>query len=97
MMPKGYLIAQLTITDPERYAAYGSAATELLARFGGKAFVRPDTAVVVEGAPRARTAIFEFESLERARAFWESDEYRQAKALREGAAEADFILIEGLA
>ncbi|MGY5777741.1 DUF1330 domain-containing protein [Rhizobium sp. LEGMi135b] len=95
-MPKGYLIAQLKVTDPERYAVYGAAATELLARFGGKAFVRPDTAIVVEGTPRPRTAIFEFESFERAKAFWESEEYAKAKLLRAGAADADFILIEGV-
>ncbi len=47
-------------------------------------------------APLRRTAIFEFDSLERARAFWESEEYVEAKQLREGAAEADFILIEGV-
>ncbi|MCZ4433053.1 DUF1330 domain-containing protein [Agrobacterium sp. SOY23] len=95
-MAKGYLIAQLTVTDPTKYAEYGTAATEVLERFGGRLFVRPASAVVVEGAPRPRMAIFEFESLEQAKAFWESDEYAHAKVLRDGAADADFILIEGV-
>ncbi|MEH7906976.1 DUF1330 domain-containing protein [Rhizobium laguerreae] len=44
---------------------------------------------------KARTVIFEFDSFEKVPAFWESPEYAQAKALRAGVADADFILIEG--
>ncbi|MBB6304765.1 DUF1330 domain-containing protein [Rhizobium leucaenae] len=93
-MPKGSLIAQLKVTDTDQYAVYGAAATKLLEHYGGRALVRPDTALVVEGNPRPRTIIFEFDSIARAKAFWGSEEYVQAKALRANAAEADFILIE---
>ena len=95
-MPKGYLIAQLKVTDPDQYAVYGAAATTLLKEYGGRVFVKPETALAVEGTPRPRTIIFEFESFDRAKAFWESQEYGDAKALRVDAAEADFILIEGV-
>ncbi|MBO9112700.1 MULTISPECIES: DUF1330 domain-containing protein [Rhizobium/Agrobacterium group] len=95
-MAKGYLIAQLTMTDPTKYSEYGTAATEVLERFRGRLLVRPASAVVVEGAPRPRTTIFEFDSFNRAKAFWESDEYAPAKKLRDDAADAAFILIEGV-
>ncbi len=39
--------------------------------------------------------IFEFDGLEKAKAFWDSPEYAEAKALRIGASDADFIIIEG--
>ena len=52
----------------------GGTATKLLARLGGRLFVRSDGAVIVEGSPRPRTAIFEFDTLDQAKAFWESDE-----------------------
>ena len=94
-MAKGHLIAQVTVTDPEAYSRYGKAAGDLLKAFGARSIVRPDTALVKEGRPKARTVIFEFESFEKAKAFWDSPEYAEAKAMRVGAAEGDFILIEG--
>lgn len=95
-MKKGYLIAQVTVTYPEAYAEYGKAAGELLKRFGARPIINPDTLTVVEGSPKNRTVIFEFESFSKAKSFWESAEYAKAKALRIGAAQADFMLVEGL-
>lgn len=95
-MAKGYLIAQVTVTDPDAYAGYARAAGELLKAYGARAIVRPDSAIVKEGRPKARTVIFEFDSFETAKAFWDSPEYEAAKALRIGAADGDFILIEGV-
>jgi uncharacterized protein (DUF1330 family) len=94
-MAKGYLIAQVTVTNSEAYGNYAKAAGDLLKAFGARTIVKPDTAIVAEGSPKSRTLIFEFESFERAKAFWNSPEYADARVLRAGAAEADFILIEG--
>lgn len=95
-MAKGYLIAQVTVTNPAAYALYAKAAGDLLIAYGARAVVRPDTALVKEGRPKARTVIFEFGSFDEAKAFWDSPEYAEAKALRAGAADGDFILIEGV-
>jgi uncharacterized protein (DUF1330 family) len=40
--------------------------------------------------------VIEFESLEIARTFYESEQYTQARAVRETAAETDLILVEGM-
>jgi uncharacterized protein (DUF1330 family) len=40
--------------------------------------------------------VLEFESLERAREWWASEDYRAAKTLRQGAALASVILAEGI-
>ncbi|MEY9530892.1 DUF1330 domain-containing protein [Sinorhizobium fredii] len=95
-MAKGYLIAQVTVADREAYARYSEAAGELLKTYGAKVIVRPESAIVKEGNPKARTVIFEFDTFERAKAFWDSPEYDMAKKLRAGAANGDFILIEGV-
>lgn len=94
-MAKGYLIAQVTVNDPNAYARYAKAAGELLGVFGARNILKPETAIVAEGSPRARTVVFEFEGFQKAKAFWDSPEYAAAKELRAGAAEADFILVEG--
>jgi len=51
----------------------------------------------LEGEPEERrVVIVEFPSLEAARTFYDSPEYREARAAREGAAEAQFFVVEGL-
>ncbi|WEZ86076.1 DUF1330 domain-containing protein (plasmid) [Rhizobium sp. 32-5/1] len=94
-MTKGYLIAQVTVTNSEAYFRYAKAAGDLLKNYGARLIVAPESALIKEGSPKARTAIFEFESFDKAKEFWDSPEYAEAKVLRSGAAEADFILIEG--
>ena len=50
----------------------------------------------VEGVARARNVVIEFDSFEAARAYYFSQEYQKAKALREGAAVVEFVLVEGV-
>lgn len=95
MMARGYLIAQVTVSDADAYARYAKAAGDLLKAYGAKAIVKPDTAIIKEGNPKARTVIFAFDSFDKVKAFWDSLEYQKAIELRAGAAAGDFILIEG--
>ncbi|HEY1780099.1 MAG TPA: DUF1330 domain-containing protein [Roseiarcus sp.] len=94
-MPKGYSIVRIDITDPEAYARYAKLATAAIARHGGRVLARGGRFEAVEGAARARNVVIEFESFEAARAFYFSDDYRQAKALRDGAAIVEYVLVEG--
>jgi uncharacterized protein (DUF1330 family) len=92
-MPKGYMI---TVTDPERYAVYARQANILFSAEGAKLIGKPNTCVVLEGRAREKTLVFEFQSADDAKAFYASPGYQAAKLLRDGAAEADFIVFEGL-
>ena len=94
-MPKGYLIAQVTVTDPLAFALYAKVAGELLRASGARQILDPASAIVAEGNPRARTVIFEFASFDAAKAFWNSPDYQASIALRRDAAQGDFILVEG--
>lgn len=94
-MPKGYVIARITVTDPEAYARYTAAAAEAARAFGGRPLVKGGRHVALEGEARARNVVIEFDSFERAEAYYHSAAYVAARALRAGAALADIIAVEG--
>jgi uncharacterized protein (DUF1330 family) len=94
-MPKGYSIVRVDITDPDAYARYAKVATEAIGKHGGRLLARGGRFEAVEGAARARNVIIEFDSFEAARAFYFSSDYQDAKALRDGAAVVEYVLVEG--
>jgi uncharacterized protein (DUF1330 family) len=96
-VPKGYVIAELTVTDPEGYKQYAAAVPPIIAKFGGKYLVRGGRTVAVEGdPPSGRIVVIEFDSLAAARAFEESHEYQDLAQLRHKAANGRVFLAEGL-
>jgi uncharacterized protein (DUF1330 family) len=91
-----YLIALVTPTNPEAYAEYAKLAAPAIALHGGRYLVRGGKLEILEGAwPHARTVVVEFESPERAKAFYRSVEYQAARAKRLGAADFHMIVVEG--
>jgi len=92
-----YIIVDVEITDQQRYAEYVASVPATLAPFGGRFIVRGGRAVNLEGAwqPK-RIVVLEFDSSERARAWWDSEEYRAPKALRQSASVTSMILVEGV-
>jgi uncharacterized protein (DUF1330 family) len=92
-----YVIVNVEVTDPVRYADYIKAVPPTLAAYGGRFMVRGGAAERLEGTyqPR-RLVVIEFDSAERARAWWSSPEYAEPKALRQATAITDLILVEGV-
>jgi uncharacterized protein (DUF1330 family) len=92
-----YLVSIVTVNDPERYLQYARTANEAAARYGGKFLLRGMPIEVLEGiAPGNRVVVSEWESADKARAYYRSPEYAQAKAKRQGGvAEAAVLLFEG--
>ena len=95
-MPKGYVISRVDIADPEAYAKYAAAATRAIADHGGRALARGGRYEALEGKARARNVVLEFDSYEAARAYYHSQQYQAARALREGADEMEMVLVEGV-
>ncbi len=92
-----YVVSLIRITDPEQYARYTAIAGPAMAKYGGRFIIRGGSPQVLEGPPGInRTVVAEFESVEAARRFYDSPEYRQARATREGAAEFSMVVAEGL-
>jgi uncharacterized protein (DUF1330 family) len=95
-MPKGYLITRVDVTDPEAYARYVAEATKAIVAHGGRPLARGGRCEALEGKARARNVVLEFDSYDAARAYFHSAEYQAARALREGAAEIEMVLVEGV-
>ncbi len=93
-----YLIVQVEVTDPAVYDDYRKMVPPSLAAYDGKFVVRGGACETLEGSwqPK-RVVVLEFPSMERARQWWASDEYRAAKAIRQRAARTEMILVEGVA
>jgi uncharacterized protein (DUF1330 family) len=95
-MPKGYVVARVTVTNPEAYAEYAKLATEAIRQYGGRPLARGGAHEALEGEARTRNVILEFESFEQAKRYYHSPEYQAAKAKREGAAVGEFVVVEGV-
>jgi len=91
-----YVMARIEVTDPERYREYAKATPGVLAKYGGRFLVRGGRVVTLEGPEEAaRIAILEFASAKQAEAWYHSQDYQQAKRLRDGAAVVSLAVIEG--
>ncbi len=95
MMPKGYWIARVDVTDEDRYRGYIAANAAAFAKYGARFIVRAGPFKNVEGTSRARNVVIEFPSHEAAIACYESPEYVAAMALRKAHAVSDLIIIGG--
>jgi len=94
-MAQGYWIARVDVTDPEGYKAYVAANAAAFSKYGAKFIVRGGPFEAPEGTPRARNIVLEFADYATALACYNSPEYAAAKALRDGRAVADLVVIEG--
>jgi uncharacterized protein (DUF1330 family) len=92
-----YIVVQVEVMDPVRYDRYKSLVPASLEKYGGRFIVRGGRTETLEGdwAPK-RFVIVEFPSLERAKAWWSSPEYAEAKALRQATASSQMIVADGV-
>ena len=91
-----YVVVQIDVEDPVRYAEYKRIAPPSIAAYGGRYVLRGGACEILEGSwLPPRLVVLEFASAERARAWWASPEYAPAKALRQASARTEMLLIEG--
>jgi uncharacterized protein (DUF1330 family) len=92
-----YVIVDVEINDPDRYREYVQMVPESIEAYGGRFIVRGGQAENLEGdwEPK-RVVVIEFESLERAKEWWASDQYAAPKALRQSASTARMIVAKGV-
>ncbi len=95
-MAKGYWIARVTVTDPEKYKEYVAVAPAAFAKFGAKYLARGGKFEALDGEARPRNVVIEFPSLQAAHDCFHSPEYQAAKAKRLGAAVAELVIVEGV-
>ena len=92
-----YVIADVEVTDPAGYDEYRKGVPATIAAHGGRYLARGGEVQVLEGdwIPR-RAVILEFPSLERARAWYDSPEYRPLREMRERASDSRLVIIDGV-
>lgn len=96
-MVAGYVIVDLEVTDPEAFNEYRQQVAPTIEAYGGRYLVRGGSVETVEGEWKPkRVVVLEFPSVQRAKEWWSSEEYREPKALRQRAAETHLIIVEGL-
>ncbi len=92
-----YIVVQITVRDAVTYERYKQLAPPSIAAYGGRYLARGGLTETLEGSWRpTRLVVLEFPSVERAREWWSSPEYAEAKALRQASAETQMVLLEGL-
>jgi uncharacterized protein (DUF1330 family) len=92
-----YVIAEVDVTDPERYARYREVVPASLEAHGGRFLARGGETATLEGdwQPK-RIVVLEFDDLEAAKRWYASPEYREARDIRAGAATMRMIAVAGL-
>ena len=96
-MPKGYVVANIRVTDQDRFQQFSGMAGPAIKKYGGKVLARGPDADRLEGDVSGIVMMIEFESKEAANTFYYSVEYQAAKAVRDECADTDFMIIEGVA
>jgi uncharacterized protein (DUF1330 family) len=91
-----YMLVDCSVTDPTKYEEYKRLAQAAVAQYGGRYIVRGGETVVLEGSWQPnRVVVLEFPDMQRARAFYDSPEYRAARQARAGAAKMNMIAVAG--
>ena len=95
-MKKGYIIGQITITDPKKYQRYALETESIIKKFGGRYLVRGGTQIIAEGAPQGtRDVVVEFDTIEKAKEFYNSQEYAEIIDIRKENSTGYILMVEG--
>jgi uncharacterized protein (DUF1330 family) len=94
-MKNGYWVASVDVANAAGYQGYITANKAVFDKYGARFLVRNGEKTVVEGTPRSRIVVIEFESYARALECYRSPEYQALVALRAPHSQADIVVIEG--
>ena len=94
-MAKGYMVAGLHVRDKAGLEKFREMAKPVLEEYGGKVLVRTPSAEAREGKKTGIVVVLEFESMDKARKFYECEAYQAAKAERDKVSDTDLFLAEG--
>ncbi len=92
-----YLIADVEITDESLYAQFRERMTPTLEAYSGRFIARGGEIEVFDGSwdPK-RLAIVEFDSMEQARSWLASPEFKELDGIRTGSSNINLVLVEGV-
>ncbi|UCH52856.1 MAG: DUF1330 domain-containing protein [Pseudomonadota bacterium] len=91
------IIVDVRVTNPAKFDEYRKLVPATLEPYGGRFLARGGRVATLEGGwdPK-RIVVIEFPSMERARAWWASEEYKVPKQMRMASAETRMIVVESV-
>ena len=92
-----YLVVDIEVTNPAQFEEYKKLAPAAIAKYGGRYIIRGGAYEALEGKWQPqRLTIVEFESMEKAKAFYTSPEYQMAIKARTGARLDRHLVVQGV-
>lgn len=91
-----YLIANITVKDPARFAEYREKVAPMIAAQGGRYLIRGGAVTAVEGDPGLdRVVVLQFPDMATLKRFYHGADYAPLLALRESCTDSRVALVEG--
>jgi uncharacterized protein (DUF1330 family) len=92
-----YIIVDVDVKDAQAFEAYKQPTAASVAQYGGRFIVRSSQYEVLEGNWHpTRLVVLEFPSIEAAKRWYESPEYRRVMPIRLQHAVSQMILVDGV-
>jgi uncharacterized protein (DUF1330 family) len=92
-----YIIADVTVTDAGRMAAYREWSTKAMGEHGAEVLVRGGESEVLEGPwTPGRLVVLRFADRAAAKAFYAGETYSHARTLRENAGVMRMVVVDGI-
>ena len=94
----GYIISEAEeFTDPAALQEYGAKVRQTLAPFDPQFVIAGGKATTLDGAPPKGIVVIRFESVQKAKAWYDSAEYQAILPLRQKGAKGRMFVVEGVA
>ena len=92
-----YLLANITVNNPENYKEYVSKVKTVVEKFGGEYLVRGGEMNIIEGDWRnERNIVIKFPSREKAMEWYNSEEYKPIRQIRHDNAVSNSVIVDGI-
>ena len=92
-----YLLANITVNNPENYKEYVSKVKSVVEKFGGEYLVRGGEMNIIEGdCPNERNIVIKFPSREKAMEWYNSEEYKPIRQIRHDNAVSNSVIVDGI-
>ena len=96
--PQGYVVAEVEVSDPTAIQKYGEKVPETLAPFNHQYLVVSHNIQALEGEPpKGGIVVIAFDSVEKAREWYDSPAYAAIRPIRQSAAKSRLFIVEGIA
>jgi len=90
-----YLLVDVDIHNIDEYKKYLDKVKPMVEKFGGKYLARGGKFITKEGQEYQRNVIIEFPSFEKAKAAYESEEYKKALKVLGNGMDRTLVIVEG--